>query len=155
MKESFRSFVSFTRAERMGLMVLLILLAILIAVRATMSLWVHPPAPTAEDKRLAAAWETYKRSQPAITDSANKKKDFEDNFSENETPLPDTIDLNTADSALLVRLKGIGPVTAGRIVGRRIKKGPYTDIEQLKEIGVFSQEVWELLKKHLVVGMKK
>ena len=150
MKKLIKSYISFTRTERIGLVCLCALLIILITVRATMPLWVHPAKNTEKEKRLVAAWETFKRTQSKpVNDTAQKKNDYQDAFDENETPLPNVIDLNTADSATLVRLKGIGPVTAGKIVARRKKKGPYTNLEQLKEVGVFTVPAFEILKKHL------
>jgi DNA uptake protein ComE-like DNA-binding protein len=117
-----------------------------------MPYWVHPKTDSDEEKRLVAAWNTFKAKQkPIVKDTVKRKNDYEDAFDENEAPLSDTIDLNKADSATVVRLKGIGPVTAGRIVERRMKKGPFTNIEQLKETGRFSASTFEILKKHLRV----
>ena len=152
LKKLFKSYTSFTRTERIGLLGLCLLLILFISVRVTMSLWVHPPNNDEENKKLSAAWETFKRSQPVETDdnTDKTKKDHQDAFDESTSPLPDTINVNTADSATLVRLKGIGPVTAGKIKARIKSKGPFTDIEQLKEVGVFTNETFELLKKHVI-----
>lgn len=150
MKEIFKSYTSFTHTERLGILALCSLLVILIIVRATMFLWVHPKVDEQQNKKLVAAWEIFKRSQ-AVADSAGAtKKDYQDAYDEQATPLPDTININTADSAMLVRLKGIGPVTAGKIVARR-NKHPFTSVEQLSDIGSFSDSTFALLKKHLTV----
>src|ERR1035437_4665230 len=148
MKKPLKSYTSFTRTERIGLVCLCAFIIILIAVRATMYLWVHPDINT--DKKLVAAWETFKRSQPVSTNDTTEKtkKDYQDAFDDNTTPLPNIININTADSATLVRLKGIGPVTAGKIVARRKNKGPFTSINQLLEVGSFSSATFEILKKH-------
>ena len=157
MKKMLKSFISFNRTERMGLVGLCALLIILITVRATMHYWVHPTIDTEKEKKLVAAWETFKRTQTksAGDSTSQQKNDYQDAFDENETPLPNVIDLNTADSATLVRLKGIGPVTAGKIVSRRNNKGPFTDVDQLKEVGVFNAATFEILKKHLTVAPPK
>ncbi|MFI9813585.1 ComEA family DNA-binding protein [Saccharothrix variisporea] len=51
---------------------------------------------------------------------------------------PDTtvepVNLNTATKEQLDQLPGVGPVTAQRIVERRLKRGPFTSIDQLGEI---------------------
>ncbi|CCH28761.1 ComEA family DNA-binding protein [Actinosynnema sp. NPDC047251] len=44
------------------------------------------------------------------------------------------INLNTATKEQLDGLPGVGPVTAQRIVDRRLKRGPFTSIDQLGEI---------------------
>jgi len=117
-----------------------------------MPLWVRPTTDTDKEKKLIAAWEKFKRANPSMTDSAKtEKNDYQDAFDENKAPLPNIIDINIADSATLVRLKGIGPVTAGKIIERRNKKGPFTNINQLLEIRHFPEATFELLKKHLVV----
>jgi len=118
---------------------------------------VRPSIDQEKDKKLAAAWETFKHSQPVekTLDSNGDKNDFEDANDDNETPLPNIIDLNTADSATLVRLKGIGPATAGKIVARRTEKGPYTNVDQLMEVRSFPDAVFKILKEHLVITSSK
>ena len=157
MKKQIRSYLSFTRTERMGVLCLCGLLVIFIVVRATLHLWVHPAINTEKEKKLAAAWESFKRSQPRVSkDTADEdKNDYEDALDENETPLPVIINLNTADSATLVRLKGIGPVTAAKIIAYRNNNGPFTSIGQLSEIHHFPAAIFEILKKHLTVDTLK
>ena len=157
MKKLLKSYTSFTRTERMGILGLSGLLIILICIRATMHLWVHPKTDPEKDKQLVAAWETFKRSHPPLKkpDTTGTINDYEDAFDDNETPLPTIIDINTADSATLVRLKGIGPVTAGEIVAIRKNKGPFTNIDQLMEIRKFPAATFKILKAHLVIGSAK
>ena len=156
MKKAIRSFVTFNRTERIGLAALCLALVVLLSVRATMALWVHPSTNEEQNKKLITAAQTFQRIQPIIhTDTtAPTTKDYQDRFDEQTTPLPDQIDLNTADSATLVRLKGIGPTTAGKIIARRNKK-PFTNISQLSEVGRIPHKTLELLKKHLFVGAQK
>ena len=152
MKKQLKSYTSFSRVERLGLVCLCAVLLALLTIRATMQLWVHPTKDTIKERKLIVAWETFKRTSTTNGDSlASHPKDYKDAFDENETAMPDTIDLNTADSATLVRLKGIGPVTASKIVARRNKKGPFTDVNQLLEIRHFPAATFEVLKKHLVI----
>lgn len=47
---------------------------------------------------------------------------------------PSPIELNTADSATLVQIKGIGPYFANRILQYRQRLGGYCSVKQLKEI---------------------
>jgi competence protein ComEA len=44
------------------------------------------------------------------------------------------LDLNTATEDQLDSLPGVGPVTAQRIIDRRTKQGPFTSVEQLREV---------------------
>ncbi len=141
-KKAFRSFITFTRTERIGLAVLCAILVILIAIRFSMPFWVSPVTDSEKETKLAAAWEKFKRQQPAVKDS----------IGDNNTSLPAIININTADSATLVRLKGIGPVIAGKIIARRTKKGPFTHISQLRELGRFDTATFEMLKTHLIIN---
>lgn len=53
------------------------------------------------------------------------------------SPAQDTqekLDLNAATKDQLDGLPGVGPVTAQRIVDRRTKRGPFSSLEQLREI---------------------
>lgn len=147
-----RSFTTFSRAEQTGVLGLSVLLILLIALRATMSLWVTP-ADSDKQQKITAAWDAFKRSQPAaLNDTVKQSSGFQDAFDDNPDPLPAIIDLNLADSATLVRLKGIGPVTAGKIIARRKNKGPFTNISQLSEVGSFSSETLSILKNHLIIN---
>lgn len=47
---------------------------------------------------------------------------------------PASIDLNRADRATLIRLPGIGPALAGRIVADRDARGPFTSPEMLLRV---------------------
>jgi DNA uptake protein ComE-like DNA-binding protein len=128
MKNLLRSYVTFTRNEKTGIAVLATIAIVLILVRATMHLWVQPTPNTEKQAQLEQAWATYKQ---AHTTSTPKK-------GTTATALPDSIDLNNADSATLVLLNGIGPTTVTKIHERIRNKGAFTDIEQLREVGSFS-----------------
>lgn len=47
---------------------------------------------------------------------------------------PPILDLNTADSAALEGLPGVGPVLAGRIVAWRAANGPFRSVDELGEV---------------------
>lgn len=118
-----------------------------------MRLWVHPQEDTEKEKQLLARWEAFRHNEPEQVDNTTTPapvKDFQDAGDQSPIPLPDTININTADSATLVRLKGIGPVTAHKIIVRRSKQGPFKNISQLSEAGHFSAGTLQLLGKHIV-----
>jgi competence ComEA-like helix-hairpin-helix protein len=56
------------------------------------------------------------------------------------------IDINTSDSATLVRLPGIGPVLSARIIKYRHLLGGYASIEQLKEVYGLPIETFEKIR---------
>lgn len=118
-----------------------------------MHLWVQPADDVDKEKKLVAAWETFKRSQPVTmpADSTNRSE-YADASDQDGTPLPAIININTADSATLVRLKGIGPVSAARIILRRNTKGPFTNVDQLTEVCSIPAATFGILKKHLTTA---
>ncbi len=66
---------------------------------------------------------------------------------------PPVVDLNTADSLTLVRLQGIGPVLARRIIKYRESLGGYHDVWQLQEIyGMDTVTLKKLISSFTVDG---
>ena len=131
MQKRLHSYISFTAREKVGLSVLLVLLMVLIAVKATLHLWVRPTVDSSSDVKMQAAWQDFVASQPPKKLSQNI-----------------TVNINTADSATLVQLKGIGPVTASRIMLYRKEKA-FTHIEELREVGSFSEQTLAELEKRI------
>jgi DNA uptake protein ComE-like DNA-binding protein len=138
MKNLLRSYVTFTRTEKTGIAVLATIALVLILVRATMHLWVQPTPNTEKQAQLEQAWAAYKQ---AHTTSAPKK--------ESATALPDSIDLNNADTTTLMLLGGVGYTTANKIRERIRNKGAFTDIEQLHEVGSFTTSQFDAIKKRV------
>lgn len=56
------------------------------------------------------------------------------------------IDINRSDSAMLVKLPGIGPVLSARIIKYRHLLGGFASIEQLKEVYGLPEETFEAIK---------
>jgi len=63
-----------------------------------------------------------------------------------------TIELNTADSAALLPLPGIGPSFAKRIIKYRDLLGGYYAVEQLKEVYGLNDTLFNLVKDHVKVN---
>jgi len=152
MNKTVKSYLSFTRTERLGLVCLSALLLMLIVVRATMYLWVKPQKDIVKEQKLQAAWETFKRNahEAAPTADTTTATDYKDAYDDNGQPMPAVMDLNTADSSMLIRLKGIGPATAHAIIEQRSKK-KFTDVDQLLEIRHFPDATFAIMKRHLRV----
>ncbi len=106
--------------------------------------WVHPTVDTAQEKKLQQAWAEFQATNTTtdstLVETANSSK---------KKVVPDSVDINTADSATLLLFKGIGQATAHKIMEWRRKHGPFTDVSQIKECGSFTEEDLQVLRVHL------
>ncbi|WP_161522294.1 ComEA family DNA-binding protein [Bifidobacterium xylocopae] len=68
----------------------------------------------------------------------------------NELP-PGTVDLNAADAGQLESIKGIGPVTARKIIEYRSKIGRFSSTDQLLQVGGIGPKTLEKIRPKLVV----
>ncbi len=68
------------------------------------------------------------------------------------TSFPKNIELNEADSAALIDLKGIGPVLSRRIMAYRKKLGGFYSKEQLKEVYGLSDSTFQLITGQLTIN---
>ena len=129
----------FSRNDRI---VALILLSIIIIVNVVRNPW-HPPVPDeiAETDTLAHRADTVRRIV-YVRDTVRRKWYVWDTVSVKVNSVRHTakirpvsqIDLNASDSSELVKLPGIGPVYAARIIRYRERLGGYSGIAQLMEI---------------------
>ncbi len=67
------------------------------------------------------------------------------------TPLPGSININTASKADLMRLPGIGERYAERILMYREDNGPFTSIEQLNNIKGIGKKTLERIRPFLTL----
>ncbi len=70
------------------------------------------------------------KTQETLPDTAHRQYKIGDN---------ERVDVNTADTALLQRVPGIGPYYARQIVYRRQQLGGYADVSQMREIEGFPE----------------
>ncbi|RLD81943.1 MAG: hypothetical protein DRJ15_02980 [Bacteroidetes bacterium] len=142
-KEGFKDFLTFNFAERRGIMVLVGLILLTESVSALLPVFIkHQPVDMTafeqEIKQFEAAlhapdtlMEKKKSTYPAEKQypkrTPYKKKAFA------ERP-PMMIEINTADSLQLLKLYGIGPSYAGRILKYRGMLGGFFSIDQLLEV---------------------
>jgi competence protein ComEA len=59
------------------------------------------------------------------------------------------ISLNSATEAQLESLPGVGPVMAGKIVAYRQQNGPFTSVDQLKEVKGIGDKTFAQIKDHV------
>lgn len=69
--------------------------------------------------------------------------------------IPIIIELNTADSALLTTLNGIGPVFANRIIKYKNLLGGYYSKNQLLEVYGFTNEKLDIIKDFIIIDTSK
>ena len=129
----------FSRNDRI---VALILLSVIVFVDIIRNPW-HPPVPdefaetdtlvhhTDTVRRIVYVRDTVRRNWYVWDTVSVKVKSV--SYIVKSRPVS-KIDLNASDSSELVKLPGIGPVFAARIIRYREKLGGYSDIAQLMEI---------------------
>lgn len=71
------------------------------------------------------------------------------------TPQPVLIELNGVDSATLVAIRGIGPLTAGRIIRYREALGGFASVEQLQEIQGMTERNYLMIRQQIFVDSSK
>jgi competence protein ComEA len=64
------------------------------------------------------------------------------------------VELNTADTAALINLPGIGPTLARRIIHFRDRLGGFYNIDQVKETYGVSGSTFNIIKPYLILGNK-
>ena len=140
MSQRFTKYFSITKKEWNGTVVLVVAILLVLAAPSIYQK-LHKDKPfnfKQFDKAIASLSANKKKSsiktkQPALAYASNKLK------------LGQTIELNTADSATLTRIHGIGPSFARRIILYRKKLGGYISKEQLKEVyGLDAQKYAEI-----------
>ncbi|WP_417915199.1 ComEA family DNA-binding protein [Candidatus Electronema sp. JM] len=62
------------------------------------------------------------------------------------------LDLNSATKEQLDALPGIGPKKAEAIVQYRTEKGPFKNVEQLKEVSGIGEKIFQGIKNEVTVG---
>ncbi len=123
-------FFRYSRADRMGVVGLVLILILLMSWRVAVSL--ERPEVSVRVHELVVA-------QPLMPERLK---------------IVFPVDINIADSATLVALRGIGPATAKRILKYREQR-LFDSIGQLKAFGSYDANAWEWIKSHTCVGCAK
>ena len=62
------------------------------------------------------------------------------------------IDINSANIEDLIKISGIGPVLAERIVAYRNTKGSFKNIEDLEKVKGIGEKKLARIKNHIIIG---
>lgn len=93
-----------------------------------------------------------------FTSYAHSKKETADAEVKSQTKKAhsvSTVELNTADSATLETLPGIGPAFASRIIKYRTLLGGYVKVEQLKEVYGMPEETYDRIQSLCTINTSK
>jgi competence ComEA-like helix-hairpin-helix protein len=158
-----KDFLSFNRAEQRGIIVLLILLGL---VATANQLWPEEPIiPSVNSPTLERELRDFEAGikKADLDDSVSRAGRFRRSWSSAEK-FKDTgkaaghqlitalkVDINTADTLELQRLKGIGPSYARRIAGYRNKLGGFINCRQVLEVWGMDTTLYNLIREHLII----
>ena len=158
-------YFSFNRAEQRGISILLvILLGMILLNRFMPEQALEPPPGTERFKREAIAFgqELARAEEQERVKAAHRKNTryafhaYTRDTSYRERPqraVPFAVELNSADTLDLQRIRGIGPGFARRIVGYRKKLGGYTDRSQLLEVYGMNPERYAQIRDFVAVNL--
>ena len=161
---SVRSFASFSKTERFGVVALAILLAILLAVKLSMKHLSKPHFDTGQELAYRDAYEHFEQALEIENEAAMHKADsaaiadtshlyLDDGIGHKD--FPDTLDINTATEKQFKMLKGVGTITARKIVAKRAEQGGFNNIEEFRKTCNLSDKVFQQLQIHLKVSKIK
>jgi len=86
-----------------------------------------------------------------VKDSSNIKP-YKSTYKNHDNPKNILIELNTADSILLLQIKGIGPYLSSKIIRYRNALGGYVNLNQLYEIFSIKPEQVEVIKPYIYLN---
>ncbi len=148
-----KDYLSFSRSEQRGVVVLLFILLIVNVIRVFIpdERRVNPVDFNLFRKEIATFGQVVKQAR-AVENHARKP----DNLFSQQTKAPAFIvELNSADTFDLQRLRGIGPSFARRITGYRARLGGYVRKEQLLEVYGMDSSRYDGLKRYVTVKPDK
>lgn len=87
-----------------------------------------------------------------VVKDIDKIKALEENVTEDSSDEDGLININTADAITLERLDGIGEILAGRIIEYRMSTGPFTSIEEIREVEGIGDKLYNKIKDEITIG---
>ena len=159
--EKLKELFSYSRREKNGIIVLMIFVIMIGSINLALPFLLNKPPIQIESLHI-----DWGELQPSIVDSIESKSGKNIDFSEKEYLPAETyggggwntnpkegnnyvkkvdfkgvIEINTADTAQLMQLKGVGAYFAKKIINYRDRLGGYFSISQIKEIYNFPAEL--------------
>ncbi|MDP4221787.1 MAG: helix-hairpin-helix domain-containing protein [Bacteroidota bacterium] len=136
-KDSFRNWFGYTRRERRASFILLVIIMAVLGVRYLFPYTVDPIREIpigllAIDSGMDHKKSISRAQRDTIIIRNNKKQKT-------------ILEINSADSAELVKLPGIGPVLSSRIVKYRKLIGGFISTDQLREVYGLKEETFKLI----------
>ena len=154
--EPIKNWFGFTRRERRSTFTMLLIIVLIILLRYTIpdtliALEDTSGIISAAQKHTDPSVRKSTYSEKPVTSDLNiraglKKPGYTKKLMQQKTK----IDINTSDSATIVRLPGIGPVLSARIIKYRHLLGGFAAIEQLKEVYGLKPETFEMIKGRVI-----
>lgn len=160
--EPIKNWFGFSRRERRATFIMLVIIVIIIGVR-----YLFPDSMIAIEDFSGTISPEDKGAVFLRNDSSNKVKALSSiqfggtKFKKNsyiKKSIPQkkvSIDINSSDSATLIKLPGIGPVLSARIIKYRRLLGGFARIEQLKEVYGLAPETFEMIKGRVFADSTK
>jgi competence ComEA-like helix-hairpin-helix protein len=142
-KEPIKNWFGFSRRERRATFILLLLVVVIIGLRYTV------PESRIDIEDITATLPVTGNYSEISANHNTGTKLIRQTVVKKSVPKRYIIDINTSDSATLVRLPGIGPVLSARIIKYRHLLGGYASIEQLKEVYGLPIETFEKIRSRV------
>jgi DNA uptake protein ComE-like DNA-binding protein len=133
LKKPFKEWFGYNRRERRATITLLIIATLLLSVRHIV----------AEQNEIPVLSALVSEPEPVRRDSILSGEVEQKVVKKQEVRQPIRVELNSCDSATLVKLPGIGPVFSARIIKFRNLLGGYADKSQLLEVYGLPPETFE------------
>jgi competence protein ComEA len=152
-----QEYFTFSRGEKVGILVLITLIILILVGYYLLPLFIpsNPKIDVSEFEKQIARFEQASDSL-SLKGNNNSLKSAKGAIKYVNCVKPKQkpkqiikVDLNTADSASLEQLPGIGPVFAGRIIKYRTMLGGYYSIKQLNEVYGMKPEILAKVRPYL------
>lgn len=159
MRNFLKKYFTFNSGERNGIIVLLTIIVALLITLQVIPYVIKPPIPnTAEFDKQVALLKSIDTASTYVYGNENNNYTHANNYTKTQFKSYNNkkrIEINSADSILLLDLKGIGPAYAHRIIAFRKILGGFYSKEQLKEVYGMDEERFNLLAPQVNIDTTK